>query len=135
MTRPADGSSPTHAVAYRRFGDRRALVLVPLAGGAPRAILTFLHGRGEAAGDGQGGPLDRDIAAERLVRHGPAAFVGRPLPEGEERALAREARSCLMRYLILCPQLPLMRQWRQEDADWVAEIEDRLVMETDAQGA
>jgi hypothetical protein len=114
-----------HDVIYERVGAHSVLVLVPRRA-PPHAVLTFLHGKGEAAGDEEGRALGSEAAQAVLCRHGPPALAALP-PAGEPDKGAAEALEALARFLIICPQLPRIRQWQEADARWLVPIEDRLV--------
>src|SRR5690242_15615596 len=103
----------------RRQGAVSWLILRPAR--PARRLLTFLHGRGEAATDEAGEPTGTP-ADELVRRHGPQA-VARAGP----RAASAAVEAVLAETLILCPQLPTRRQWREADADAVVAMEDALI--------
>jgi hypothetical protein len=103
----------------RRHGELSALVVRPAW--PARRLLTFLHGRGEAAADEAGQPTGAPLD-ELVRRHGPQAVV-----LGGPRAAPAPVEAVLAETLILCPQLPRRRQWREADADAVVAMEDALM--------
>jgi hypothetical protein len=111
------------SATYSVFGEGRALVIPPSSGRAPVPVLTFLHGRGEAAGDETGRPLPEREAEAVLRRHGPAAFLAALPPDGD----ARRALAELRRHVVICPQLPRVRQWQEADVQWVTALEDDAI--------
>jgi hypothetical protein len=118
-------TEPPHTARYLRIGAHNVLVLVPTASERPYPILTFLHGRGEAAGDAHGHALSRQDAEAVLRRHGPPSMAGPPMVRGTEPGDGPVPHD-FARFLVICPQLPRVRQWQEADADWVVPIEDEL---------
>ena len=86
-------------------------------------MLTFLHGKGEAAGGEAGDALGTEAAAALLARHGPPAHAS-AVPGGARPSRHGSAARELARFLIVCPQLSRVRQWHEDDAPWVTAIED-----------
>lgn len=127
---------PVHDVIDRVVDGRRVLVLAPRLVAPPFRVLTFLHGRGEAAGDEAGRPLG--TSPEALIRrHGPPALAGHAdhAPSGVDQAAseddAGQVDHPLASFLVICPQRDRIGQWLDEDASWIGALEDRIIAEHD----
>ena len=123
---------PTHQAVDRIVEGHRVLVLVPCQSVPPFRVMTFLHGRGEAAADESGRPLG--VSPEALIRrHGPPALVVQPGHSASDCSRAAlggdagQARHALARFLVICPQRGRVGQWLAEDAAWVCALEDKII--------
>ena len=90
--------------------NRRALVYRPEGVTAETPVMCFLHGHGEAAIDGQGTQQGLGI----LLAHGSPALHG-------ELGLRPFAR-----FLLVCPQLEVQREWSAADAADVRNLVEQV---------
>jgi predicted esterase len=98
----------------------RSLVYIP-DGPGPHPILCFLHGKGEAATQDSEGTEQEPL--HKLLRHRSPAWH------------AEQGSSFVRHFLVICPQLEIVRRWERSDSAWIDELVERAIREHEGDGA